>query len=109
MTTPTPTRRNGLLPGGTPVKALEFLADNGPTKPDDLRAKITALIEAAREPGATSNPFYLSLPVLKELEAAGYVRTKVWLTPEGLAELHRLGWAPGAAEPADVTAESSAS
>lgn len=69
---------------GAPVKVMQHLAENGPTSREDL----DAFVEATGVSRATR---YMALHRLRE---AGFIRQKVWLTPEGLAELQRLGLAP---------------
>lgn len=69
--------------GGAAATALVHLAENGPTPEDGLRSVMAE--GKAKTAGASAGV------TLRRLEAMGLVRTKVWLTPEGLAEAQRLG------------------
>jgi len=74
-----------------PARILLHLVDNGPTERDPLEEALAGDSSRAAMPMA-----------LKRLAEMGFVKTKLWLTPEGLAECRRLGWKPelvGVAEP----------
>lgn len=84
-------RRRGKPPGSLmanrpPAAALELLAENGPTE----RAALLNVL-SARFPDVTE---HANQETMRRLHDLGYVRTKVWLTPEGLDALRKLGAAP---------------
>jgi len=66
-----------------PAQVLVHLAENGPTERETLNEFMQA--------HSSDKNGYVALGRLRE---RGFIKTKVWLTPEGLAELHRLGWTP---------------
>lgn len=68
---------------GLPAQVLAHLAENGPMERETLNAFMHSI-------GSDKNA-YVAFARLKD---AGFIRTKVVLTPEGLAELHGLGWTP---------------
>lgn len=78
-----------------PARILTHLADNGPSTREVL------------EPLATGQQRTAMPMALGRLRELGFVTTKVWLTPEGLAECRRMGWRPdiaGLAEPEGAAA-----
>lgn len=73
-----------------PARILLHLVESGPTEREPLDALADGQCRTAMS------------CALKRLADAGFIKTKVWLTPEGLAECRRLGWKPelvGVAEP----------
>lgn len=96
------TLRSTLRKDAVPFRTLEYLAENGPTQVDALRDAMTLMVREQQEPDAKGEAFYATNGMLRSLIEKGFVRTKVWLTPEGLEELTRQGWKPelGDGEPA---------
>jgi hypothetical protein len=84
----------GFRADGAPVKAMKHLAENGPTERDALAAHL-------RELDTSESNVH---NVMCRLREAGFITTKVWLTPAGLAELRRLGWTLDLAGVAEETA-----
>jgi hypothetical protein len=85
-------RKPGLNRNDTPYRALSHLANTGPQEEATLRAFIRALASGSNDPQKAA------YHVLHGLAKRGLVRTKVWLTPEGLEELRRTGWTPARLE-----------
>lgn len=82
MTTMNDTPNTGkpkIYRGGSASVALAHLLDNGPTPEAALR-------EVMRVGSAGT--------VLRNLEELGYVKAKLWLTPEGLEAARELGLVP---------------
>lgn len=70
--------------GGSVARTMRLLADNGPTEAGELLTLVRGLLgDSAHEKTAHA--------VLYRLRDLGYVKTKVWLTPEGLAALKKMG------------------
>lgn len=76
----------GLDPRHVPYQALAHLANTGPISDTELREAINSLAVAPKATTATN--------VLHRLVSLGLVKSKCWLTPEGLAELQKNGWTP---------------
>jgi hypothetical protein len=93
-------RHRSLNRNDTPYRTLAHLANAGPQEPTALRAFMQSTT------GATADAAKNTLArVLTSLMDRGLVKTKVWLTPEGLAELHRHGWTPARLEEDEEPAE----
>lgn len=80
-------RKTCLNRAKAPYQTLAHLANTGPADEAALRAFVHVITGAEDNP----RPAY---HVLRQLEARGFIRTKVWLTPEGLEELRRHDWKP---------------
>lgn len=68
------------------ARAMIMLANEGPMEVKAYQDAINAMS------GAASNKAHLHTQ--KSLAEKGYTKTKVWLTPEGLARLKEFGWEP---------------
>jgi hypothetical protein len=85
---------SGIHSDGLPAQVLKHLAENGPTERGDLNT----FMHTIASPNNADN-------AIARLRDKGFIRVKIWLTPEGLAEIKRHGWEP---DLAGVTTESSA-
>lgn len=71
---------------GLAARVLVCLAENGPT----LNSELRDFLKEGR-----ADVRHVSVTMVK-LKDAGFIKTKVWLTPEGMEELKRLGLNPRA-------------
>lgn len=73
-----------------PAQAMAYLAENGPSTEEAVAGFVRLMAETCRQNKGARAEYMALRRLLKD----GLVSCKLWLTPEGLAELQRLGMAP---------------